>query len=80
MKKLILISALLFSFNGWSITDYKPYDENAIAGEEIPKALKKQNQTTGMFFFKWVVTGVLIAGHWENIFQGLILKNGWMRE
>ena len=33
MKKLILISALLFSFNGWGITDYKPYDESAIAGE-----------------------------------------------
>jgi len=41
MKKLILISALLFSFNGWGITDYKPYDESAIAGEEIIKALKK---------------------------------------
>ena len=41
MKKLILISALLFSFNVWGITDYKPYDESAIAGEEIIKALKK---------------------------------------
>ena len=41
MKKLILISALLFSFNGWAITDYKPYDESAIAGEEIIKALEK---------------------------------------
>jgi len=41
MKKLILISALLFSFNGWGITDYKPYDESAIAGEEITEALKK---------------------------------------
>ena len=41
MKKLILISALLFSSNGWGITDYKPYDESAIAGEEIIKALKK---------------------------------------
>ncbi|MAI81838.1 MAG: thioredoxin family protein [Gammaproteobacteria bacterium] len=41
MKKLILISALLFSFNGWAITDYKPYDETAIAGEEITEALKK---------------------------------------
>lgn len=41
MKKLILISVLLFSFNGWGITDYKPYDESAIAGEEIIKALKK---------------------------------------
>ena len=41
MKKLILLSVLLFSFNGWGITDYKPYDESAIAGEEIIKALKK---------------------------------------
>ena len=41
MKKIILISALLFSFNGWAITDYKPYDESAVAGEEIIKALEK---------------------------------------
>ena len=41
MKKLILISALLFSFNGWAITDYKPYDENANAGEQISDALEK---------------------------------------
>ena len=41
MKKLILISALLFSFNGWVITDYKPYDENANAGEQISDALEK---------------------------------------
>ena len=40
MKKLILISALLFSFNGWSITDYKPYDENANAEEQISDALE----------------------------------------
>ena len=41
MKKLLLISALLFSFNGWVITDYKPYDENANAGEQISDALEK---------------------------------------
>ena len=41
MRVLILTSALLFSFNGWTITDYKPYDETAIAGEEITEALKK---------------------------------------
>ena len=40
MKRLILISALLFSFNGWAITDYKPYDENANAGEQISDALE----------------------------------------
>jgi hypothetical protein len=40
MKKLILISALLFSFNGWAITDYKPYDENANAEEQISDALE----------------------------------------
>ena len=42
MKKLILISALLFSFNGWAITDYKPYDETAIAGEEITEDIVKK--------------------------------------
>ena len=41
MKKLILISVLLFSFNVWAITDYKPYDENANAGEHISDALEK---------------------------------------
>ena len=41
MKKLILISALLFSFNVWAIADYKPYDENANAGEQISDALEK---------------------------------------
>ena len=41
MKKLILISVLLFSFNVWAITDYKPYDENANAGEQISVALEK---------------------------------------
>ena len=40
MKKLILISALLFSFNGWSIPAYEPYDENADALNSISKALK----------------------------------------
>ena len=40
MKKLVLISVLLFSFNGWTITDYEPYDENADALENISMALK----------------------------------------
>ena len=40
MKKLILISALLFGFNGWSIPAYEPYDENADALDGISKALK----------------------------------------
>ena len=40
MKKLVLILVLLFSFNGWSITDYEPYDENADALENISMALK----------------------------------------
>ena len=40
MKKLLLISALLFGFNGWAITDYKPYDENANAEEQISDALE----------------------------------------
>jgi len=40
MKKLILISALVFSFNGWSIPAYEPYDENADALDSISKALK----------------------------------------
>ena len=41
MKKIILISAILFSFNVWAITDYKPYEENANAGEQISVALEK---------------------------------------
>ena len=41
MKKLILISVLLLSYNVWAITDYKPYDENANAGEQISDALEK---------------------------------------
>ena len=41
MKKLVLISVLLFSFNGWSITDYEPYDENADALENISEAIEK---------------------------------------
>ena len=40
MKKLILISALLFSFNGTAIPSYEPYDENADALDSISKALK----------------------------------------
>ena len=40
MKKLVLILVLLFSFNGWTITDYEPYDENADALENISMALK----------------------------------------
>ena len=40
MKKLILISALLFSFNVWSVPAYEPYDENADALDSISKALK----------------------------------------
>ena len=40
-EKLILISVLLFSYNVWAITDYKPYDENANAGEQISDALEK---------------------------------------
>ena len=39
MKRLILISALLLSFNTWAITDFKPYDESVVAAEEIAKAL-----------------------------------------
>ena len=40
MKKLILISALLFSFNGSAIPAYEPYDENADALDSISKALE----------------------------------------
>ena len=40
MKRLILISALLFSFNGSAIPSYEPYDENADALDSISKALK----------------------------------------
>ena len=34
MKKLILISALMFSFNSWALSDYRPYDETANANDE----------------------------------------------
>ena len=40
MKKLLLISALFFSFNGSAIPSYEPYDENADALDSISKALK----------------------------------------
>ena len=40
MKKLILISALLFSFNGWAIPSYEPYDEIADASENISEAIE----------------------------------------
>jgi len=40
MKKLILISALMFSFNGWALSDYRPYDETADAHQDIADALK----------------------------------------
>jgi len=38
-KKLILISALLFSFNGWTLSDYQPYDEAADANQAIAEAI-----------------------------------------
>lgn len=44
MKKLILISALLFSFNVTAIPSYEPYDENADALEIITKALETAEQ------------------------------------
>ncbi|MEO1929399.1 MAG: thioredoxin family protein [Gammaproteobacteria bacterium] len=40
MKKIILISALLFSFNGWSLSEYRPYDETADAHQDIAEAVK----------------------------------------
>ena len=40
MKKIILISALLFSFNGWSLSEYRPYDETADAHQDIAEAAK----------------------------------------
>ena len=39
MKKLILISALMFSFNGWALSDYQPYDEAADANQDIADAM-----------------------------------------
>jgi protein disulfide-isomerase len=40
MKKILLISALLFSFNGWSLSEYRPYDETADAHQNIAEAVK----------------------------------------
>ena len=45
MKKIILISALLFSFNGWALSDYRPYDETADAHQDIADALKVANKS-----------------------------------
>ncbi|MBT6074610.1 MAG: thioredoxin family protein [Gammaproteobacteria bacterium] len=39
MKKLILIITLLCSFNGWTLSDYQPYDETADAKQEIADAI-----------------------------------------
>jgi len=41
MKKLVLMSVLLFSFNGWGIPSYEPYDENADASKNISEAIEK---------------------------------------
>lgn len=40
MKKIILISALLFCSNGWSLSEYRPYDETADAHQDITEAVK----------------------------------------
>ena len=37
MKKIILISALLFCSNGWSLSEYRPYD---LAREDIKHILR----------------------------------------
>ena len=45
MKKLILISTLLFSFNGWGLSDYQPYDETADAQNDIADAINLAEKT-----------------------------------
>ena len=45
MKKLFLISLLLFSFNSWALSDYRPYDETADANKEIANAIKLADES-----------------------------------
>ena len=45
MKKLILISALVFSFNGWALSEYRPYDETADAHKDITDAMKLADES-----------------------------------
>ena len=65
MKKLILISALLFGFNGWAITDYEPYDENANAEEQISDALE-----TAKINNRYVL--LQMGGNWCPDFERLV--------
>ena len=56
MKKLILISTLLISFNCWALSDYQPYDETANAQNDIADAInlaekiKRANSNTKIVF------------------------------
>ena len=45
MKKLILISTLLISFNCWALSDYQPYDETANAQNDIADAINLAEKT-----------------------------------
>ena len=45
MKKLFLISLLLFSFNSWALSDYRPYDETADAYKDIANAIKLDDES-----------------------------------
>ena len=45
MKKLFLISALLFSFNSWALSDFQPYDETADAHKDIANAIKLADES-----------------------------------
>ncbi|GIS86240.1 MAG: hypothetical protein CM1200mP17_08080 [Woeseia sp.] len=45
MKKLFLISLLLFSFNSWALSDYRPYDETADAYKDIANAIKLADES-----------------------------------
>ena len=45
MKKLFLISLLLFSFNSWALSDYRPYDETADSYKDIANAIKLADES-----------------------------------
>jgi protein disulfide-isomerase len=45
MKKLFLISALLFSFNSWALSDFHPYDETADAHKDIANAIEQAEKS-----------------------------------
>ena len=57
MKKIILISAILFSFNGWALSNDRPSDETAAAHQDIADALQVANESD-----KYIL--LALGGNW----------------